>query len=97
MKAQQHSLVQLSGQSFLPLISLLSPLKCRLLIIILKGNSARKDSLWRWLALLARQLSLAVKAVKRRVVCFYRVGGDDRESPLCIMLTEKGHEREMLT
>lgn len=71
MKSQQHSPIQQAGQSFIPLISLLLPLKCRLLIVILKGNAARKDSLWRWLALLARQLNLTVKAVKRRVVCFY--------------------------
>lgn len=93
MKTQQHSLIQQAGQSFVPLISLVLHLKCRLLIIILKGNVARKDSLWRWLVLLARQLNLTVKAAKRRVVCFYWVGGDDRGSPLCIMLAEKGHER----
>lgn len=68
MEAQQHSLVQQAGQSFAPLISLILPLECRLLIIILKGSAARKDSLWRCLALLARQLNLTVKAAKRRVV-----------------------------
>lgn len=62
MEAQQV------GQSFAPLISLIFPLKCKLLIIILKGSAARKDSLWRCLALLARQLNLTVKAAKRRVV-----------------------------
>lgn len=71
MKAQQHSLIQQAGQSFVPLISLVLLLKSRVLIIILTGNAARKDSLWSWLALLARQLNLTVKTVKRRVVCFY--------------------------
>lgn len=68
MEGQQHSLVQQAGQSFTPLISLILHLKCELLIIILKGSAARKDSLWRCLALLARQLNLTVKAAKRRVV-----------------------------
>lgn len=68
MEGQQHSLVQQAGQSFAPLISLILHLKCELLIIILKGSAARKDSLWRCLALLARQLNLTVKAAKRRVV-----------------------------
>lgn len=71
MKAQQYFFIKQSAQSFVTLISLFLPLKCRLLITILKGNASRKDSLWRWLSLLARQLNLTVKAVKRRVVCFY--------------------------